>query len=1126
VTIFDFLVPEFPDIYAEADRVANTALPDPRTSCFYGRRVVEQSVRWAFNVDPSLHATYGDTLSDLLNDPAFKRLMGDTVFRFAKAVVRQGNRAVHESTRVTQRDSITALSKLFQFSYWFARTYCRGEKPAPDLRFDPRYLPVPKKVQEASVEHIEELEEALQRSEQERLVALDALADKSDLEAEVENLKAEIAAAKKQAAATPDDHDYSEAETRDYFIDLLLAEAGWPFSKGQPVVGKDVEFEVTGMPNKKGLGYVDYVLWSDNGLPLGLVEAKKTRKSASEGQQQAKLYADCLEAIFGQRPVIFYSNGFQHWIWDDWAYPPRPVQGFYTKDELELIVQRRTSMVPLADVAISPVIVERYYQRRCIQRIGDAFDNDNHRKALVVMATGAGKTRTVIALSDLLVRANWAKRILFLADRTALVNQAVNAFKAFLPDSAPVNLVTDRNEEGRVYVSTYPTMMNLINEESEGERRFGVGHFDLVVIDEAHRSIFKKYQAIFDYFDSLLVGLTATPREEISKNTYHLFDLKTGVPTDAYSLDEAVKDKFLVPFAAVSVPLKFLQEGIHYDDLSEEEQEAWDELDWDEDDPLPPDHVDAAAIDKWLFNADTVDQVLGTLMTKGIKVSGGDRLGKTIIFAKNQDHADFIAKRFDINYPHHKGAFARVITHRVKYGQTLIDDFSIKDKAPHIAVSVDMLDTGIDIPEVVNLVFFKQIRSKTKFWQMLGRGTRLCPDLFGPGDDKRFFQVFDFCQNFEYFNQNPATTDGALPQSVSEKRFTARLELVQLLEGNDDAALHDDVAGFLQEEVASMNTENFVVRPHRELVEKYSAEEAWSSVDVNDVDALAHTVATLPTELPAEPEEARRFDLLILTLQLVILKIQPGLAPLRDRVKAIAGLLEDYSSIPGVAEQMDLLADLQTEDWWEGVTLPMLEDVRKRLRLLVQFIEKSKRKIVYTDFADEMGEHAHFPFGGFTPHSEFEQFRKKALAFLKDHKGEAAIEKVHHNWPITEADMAELKRILVESGVGTDEDCEQARTQAGGFGLFIRSLVGLDRSAAKDAFGHFLDDQAYNATQIEFVNLIIDDLSQNGIISVGRFYESPFTDISPLGPEELFSSVQIDELAQVLSDVRHNAEVA
>jgi type I restriction enzyme R subunit len=1125
MSAFDFMASEFPELYAEADRAVSTALPDPRTSCFYSRRVVEQSVRWAFNADRSLHAGYGDTLSDLLNDATLKRQMGDTVFQLAKDVVRQGNRAVHESTRISQRDSITALSKLFQFSFWFARTYCRAEKPSADLRFDPRYLPVPKKIDEASVEQVRTLQEALERSEAERQRALDEVGDQAMLVAEVAELKAQVAEAKRLAAATPDDHDYSEAETRDYFIDLLLAEAGWPFADHQPVIGKDVEFEVTGMPTAKGNGFVDYVLWGDDGKPLGLVEAKRTRKGAQVGQQQAKLYADCLEQMFGQRPVIFYTNGFDHWMWDDQAYPPRSVQGFYTKDELELIIQRRSSRLKLAKVAISPVIVERYYQRRCIQNISSAFEL-KHRKALVVMATGAGKTRTVIALSDLLVRANWAKRVLFLADRTALVNQAVNAFKQFLPDSAPVNLVTEKETEGRVYVSTYPTMMNLINADAgSNERRFGVGYFDLVVIDEAHRSVFKKYQAIFDYFDSLLVGLTATPKDEVNKNTYSLFNLQTGVPTDAYTLDEAVQDGFLVPFEAVTVPTKFQQQGIHYDDLSPDEQEAWDEIDWG-DEPEPPDFVDPGAMNKWLFNADTVDKVLETLMTKGIRVSGGDRLGKTIIFAKNQDHAKFIEARFNANYPHYMGAFARVITYQVNYAQTLIDAFSIIDGDPQIAISVDMLDTGIDVPEVVNLVFFKPIRSKTKFWQMLGRGTRLCRNLFGPGDDKTKFEVFDFCGNFEFFGQNPVTTDGAVIRSVNERRFVARLELLRLIDGTPDQELRDDLAELLHEEVASMNMDNFVVRPHRQLVEKFAAAGAWESISDDDAIDLVDEVASLPTELDAEPEEARRFDVTMLNLQLAVVRTDAVFTKLRDQVKTIARLLEDYPTIPGVAKELALLADLQTDEWWEGVTLPMLEDVRKRLRLLVQFIEKAKKNIVYTDFTDEFGIVTVITPGQTPPHSDFEQFRKKALAFLKDHKGESAIEKIHHNWPITSDDMSELQRILVESGVGTTEDIEAARAQAGSFGLFIRSLVGLDRAAAKEAFGLFLGKQTYNADQINFVDLIISDLSQNGTIAADRFYESPFTDITPQGPQQLFSPDQINELTQILDDVRRNADVA
>src|SRR5688572_9570514 len=412
------------------------------------------------------------------------------------------------------------------------------------------------------------------------------------------------------------------------------------------------------------------------------------------------------------------------------------------------------------------------------------------------------------------MRCNWVKRVLFLADRRALVRQAVRAFAKHLPSSSPVNLVTEKEAEGRIFVSTYPTMMGLIDDTADGQRRFGVGHFDLVIIDEAHRSVFQKYRAIFDYFDSLLVGLTATPKDEVDRNTYGLFDLENGVPTDAYSLEEAVRDGFLVPPQAVSVPLKFQREGIKYDELSEEDKDQWDALEWD-DEGTVPDRVEAEAVNKWLFNKDTVDKVLEHLMTRGLKVAGGDRLGKTIIFAKNQEHAKFIADRFNANYPHYKGEFARVITFKTEYAQSLIDNFSNKEKAPHIALSVDMLDTGIDVPEIVNLVFFKLVRSKTKFWQMVGRGTRLCPELFAPGQDKQCFYLFDYCQNLEYFSQNPETTDGASAASLGKRLFTTRLELIGELDGrqaaternalNERAATYGDPATDVEVRIAIAN---------------------------------------------------------------------------------------------------------------------------------------------------------------------------------------------------------------------------------------------------------------------------------------------------------------------------------
>src|SRR3989441_9765879 len=672
---FGFLQSEWPQLFADAQKAEGLVIPDPRATCFYARRTLEQAVTWLYKSDPSLKLPYQDNLSALIHEPTFKNAVGTKIFVKAKLVKDLGNLAAHSPKPLAQLDSMMAVRELFHICFWLARTYSRANKPNDGLTFDPTVLPKTSPVPPQSLAQLQQLESQLAEKDT-KLTEL--LTGKAALDAELECLRGEIAAIKKQNEATPDTHNYSEAETREYFIDLLLKEAGWPLDKEQ-----DRECPVTGMPNEKGEGFVDYVLWGDDGKPVGLVEAKRTRRNARVGQQQAKLYADCLEKQFGQRPLIFYSNGYEHWLWDDTNYPPRAVQGFYKKAELELAIQRRSARKPLAAAEINSAIVERYYQTRCIRHIAQAFERDHDRKALVVLATGAGKTRTVIALCDLLMRCNWVKRVLFLADRVALVNQAVNAFKRHLPDASPVNLVTEKDAEGRVFVSTYPTMMGLIDETRDGQRRFGAGHFDLVIIDEAHRSVFQKYRAIFDYFDSLLVGLTATPKDEVDRNTYGLFGVENGVPTDAYSLEEAVRDRFLVPPKAVSVPLKFQREGIKYDELSEDEKDQWDELEWDEEGNVP-DRVEAEAVNKWLFNKATVDKVLQHLMTRGMTVAGGDRVGKTILFAKNQHHAEFIAERFNANYPHYKGEFARVITFKTEYAQSLIDNFSNKDKTPYI----------------------------------------------------------------------------------------------------------------------------------------------------------------------------------------------------------------------------------------------------------------------------------------------------------------------------------------------------------------------------------------------------------------------------------------------------------
>jgi type I restriction enzyme R subunit len=672
-------------------------------------------------------------------------------------------------------------------------------------------------------------------------------------------------------------------------------------------------------------------------------------------------------------------------------------------------------------------------------------------------------------------------------------------------------------------MSTHATMLNLINEGMGKEHRFGVGHFDLVIIDEAHRSVFRKYRAIFEHFDSLLVGLTATPREEIDRNTYDLFDLQPGVPTDAYPLAEAVADGYLVPPRAVSLTTRFLDRGVRYDDLTSEEQERWDAEELD--DEAEDGHIESGAMNRWLFNTDTVDKVIENLMTKGIHVAGGDRLGKTIIFAANQRHADFIAERFDVQYPHLKGAFARIITHRTEQADSLIDEFSVPDQDPRIAISVDMLDTGIDVPEVVNLVLFKPVRSKIKFWQMLGRGTRLCKDLFGPGEDKAEFLVFDHCGNFEFFNQDPITTVGSTTEALSTRLFKRRLDLIATLQ--DDGShpkLRNGLADILWEGVAAINLDNVVVRPHQQATERFQTKDAWTMLSLEDLHALASEVADLPTALPSEHEQAKRFDLLILRLQLALLKQDPTFPALRDQVRVVASALEELAAIPTVKAELPLIEELQTESWWEDVTLDLLEEVRRRLRMPVTLLSKAQRGALYVSFEDDLGAAQEVTVLGLVPGTGFEQFRKKARAFLRSHTNQLVIEKIHRNRPITPTDLAELEAILIAEGVATESDLAKGAAEAGNLGLFIRSLVGLDRAAAKALFDGFLDDGTATSAQIEFVNLIIDDLTEHGTVDPGRIYESPYKDLAPTGPEAIFPEPTVDRIVATLDEVRRNAE--
>lgn len=1106
---FDFLKQEFPFVAESASMAEQHIHSDPRSSCFRARHALESLVKRLYKVDKSLTPPRTQNLDNYLSNPEFKQLVPHQVLEKSEYIRKTGNVAVHGKSAPDPETALHVVKELFHVVRWAGRTYLRkGADQLQGRTYDESVVPQGKGGTAATKEQLETLKTQLDRKEEEA----------KETETELQQLRAELAAIKAENDRVPDHHDWNEDETRRRLIDVELLRAGWKLDRPE-----NREYEVKGMPNGPGVGYADYVLWGDDGKPLAVIEAKKTTVQPEVGQEQARLYANCLEEMHGQRPIIFYTNGFDTRIWDDHEYPPRKVSGFYKKSELETLIRRREMKKDLQATPINEDIAGRYYQKRAIRNIGEHFSN-HHRKSLLVMATGSGKTRTAIALSDVLQRANWVKRVLFLADRKALVRQAVNAFKQHLPDSSPVNLLTEKDAEGRVYVSTYPTMMGLIDESDGDQARFGPGHFDLIIIDEAHRSVYQKFGAIFRYFDAMLVGLTATPREQVDRNTYSLFGLEPGIPTDAYELEQAVTDGFLVPPQAQKVDLRFPTDGIDYDDLSDDEKALWDETEWDDSGTIP-DRVDAAAINSWLFNEDTVDKMLKHLMENGHKVDGGDRLAKTIIFARNHDHAAFIQDRFDHHYPHLKGVFARVIDYQTKYVHALIEDFEKKDSAPHIAISVDMLDTGVDIPEVANLVFFKPVYSKIKFWQMIGRGTRLCPDLFGPDDHKKNFRVFDFCRNFERFKENPDGVEVGPTLSLGTNIFRCRADLIRLCTHNPDldpeGVLKSTWSSVLQQEVQSMSSDNFIVREKQQHLIPFQSDEKWQQLTDEDIDVLKTHLSDLPSSQPYEEIETRRFDLIALRMQLALAEGDLGrLENRRNRVTELARRLESKAAVPAVREQLIYLAEIQVPEFWDGCTMAMLEDMRVRLRGLMQFLDKGEKKIVHTNFEDDIVNVEEID-GGF-PKMTGEAYERHVNEFLRDHNNHIAIGRLRQNEPLTPSDLESLEKKLVEIG---EEDGERLlsslldRKESESLAHFVRSLVGLDRNVVAAAFSTFISDRNLRPNQIRFVEMLIDQLTSKGVMSDAALYEAPFTTIHAEGPDALFNG-RDDVLEAIFTTVK------
>ena len=1096
ITNFDYLKndPQFSTFANVAISAEKIILIDPEASILNSRRAMEFAIKWMYSVDSGLEMPYQDNLQSLMNTEEFRQMIGPDLWKRMDYIRRSGNNAAHSNKKLGRDEAMLCLENLFIYLDYVACCYSKQYK---ERSFDKTIITSRIKKAKESKEAANAIKAELAREQE--LSAKREL-DLQKLIAENASLKEELSARRQEQQQTyvPKPLDLSEYKTRKLYIDSMLMDAGW--TEGKDWIN---EVELPGMPNKSETGFADYVLYDDMHRPLAIIEAKRTCVDVSKGRQQAKLYADLLEQKYKRRPVIFLTNGFDTHIIDG-QYPERKCAVIYSKRDLEKWFNLLSMRTSLKNVTVDKNIAGRYYQEAAVKAVCDSFEEKNRRKALLVMATGSGKTRTVIALCKCLLKAGWIKNILFLADRNSLVTQAKRSFVNMLPDLSCTNLVEEKdNYNAHCVFSTYQTMINCIDTVNDNEGKlFTCGHFDLVICDEAHRSIYNKYRDIFSYFDAPLIGLTATPKDEIDKNTYEIFELENGVPTYGYDLAQAVKDGYLVDYVSVESKLKFIEQGIVYDELSEEDKEAYEETFEDEHGNLP-ESINSSALNTWIFNEDTIKQVLNILMTDGIKIDYGQKLGKNIIFAKNHDHAEKIREVFNKEYPHLPD-YAKVIDNYMTYAQSAIDEFSDSKKMPQIAISVDMLDTGIDVPEVLNLVFFKKVMSKAKFWQMIGRGTRLCPGLLD-GEDKQKFYIFDFCGNFEFFRMNKGKATAnmiALQGAIFNLKFEISYKL-QDMEYQIDRLIEYRKALVKQmsEKVRELPRDNFAVRQHLKYVDLYSSESNYNALTYEDTLIVREEVA--PLILPDGDEaSAVRFDALMYGIELAYLvgkKYSRARTDLRKKVAGIANV----ANIPEIQAQSELVNKILNTDYVDNAGINEFEEIREKLRDLMKYIPKGTIKYV-TNFTDELLSMEWKE--SELENDELKNYKAKAEYYIRQHQDNIAIAKLKTNRPLTSGDLASLEEILWRE-VGTKQDYEH-EFGSKPLGEFVREIVGLDMNAAKEAFSEYLTGTNLDSRQIYFVNQIVEYIVHNGMMKdLSVLLESPFTDRGSVA--EVFTDLNV-----------------
>lgn len=1119
MTNFSFLLskPEyalFSSACMEAEKIYFSAPAMCAVGC---RKALELAVKWVYSADTTMQMPYKDNLQSLIHEPSFRFAVDHDTWGKLPFIIKLGNLSVHTERSVQKSDALASLRALFEFIQWI--DYCYGLDYV-ERTFEEALIPTEKVF--VDTKKIKEQESLLDEKESE----IEALRK------QIEQLSAQYTAEKEQhqQERTFQPEDLSEFQTRKIYIDVDMKQMGWKFDG----VDADVqeEYPVDGMAGVIGqMGYCDYVLFGKDGLPLAVVEAKRTSKDPNIGRKQAVLYADCLERKFGRRPMMFTTNGFETYFWDDRSGPQRKVSGIFSKDDLQKLMNRRSERLDLMNISIDDKITDRYYQKEAIRAVCEQV-KQGFRKYLLVMATGTGKTRTASSLTDVLSRGKWVTNILFLADRTALVKQAKDDFKNYLPDMSLCNLCSNKDDRNaRIVFSTYPTILNAIDDtkSKDGRQLFTPAHFDLIIIDESHRSIFKKYRAILEYFDAMMVGLTATPKTDVDRNTYDFFEMEHGVPTYAYDYETAVnQDHVLVPYYNYEVKTKFLEEGITYDDLSDEDKERYED-DFIED-GLMPEFIPSEKLNKFVFNETTVDIVLQDLMERGIKVAGGDRLGKTIIFAQNKKHAEFILERFNKLYPQYHGTFAQRVVCDDAYAQTIIDDFKQPEKEPHIAVSVDMMDTGIDVPQAVNLVFFKKVRSKAKFWQMIGRGTRTCMGLAcidqidGEYTDKRRFLIFDYCGNFEYFREHKEGYEARETKTLSENIFGKQIKIIAALQESRFAEVEyqgwrNEMIDTCHKQVMELQPELIAVKLKMQYVEKYKKLDVFCALTEGDKGELLTHIA--PIVHSAEPDEfAKRFDNFMYGLILAHIEQMPAFKYAKKQLCDTASLLERKASIPQIKEKLPVLREIHTDTFWDANDILLFEKVRKELRELIRFLDEGggEQKRIITKLTDPIIDQQEGV--QLDAAYDFEDYRAKVNRYVNEHGDTLAIYKLTHNIPLFMVDYQELERVLT-SELGSKEDYVREFGDTP-FGLLIRKIAKLDHEATMQAFSSFINDQSLNQKQISFVNKIINHIELNGYMeNVAELTKPPFD--KPISFIKLFDAKTRNELIEAINQIRENA---